>query len=295
MNKKIFTSMCLSTLLFTLILTLGAYAQNDSITLVTTKWNIQKIAKGVVWKQFSFRGNLFGSNQNINILEVRQGKRHLFEVVDNGKILKPTSEFGKETGALAAVNGTFFNVKEGGSVDYIRVNGKVFHQNQLQNGIRGFHQRSALAISSGKLRIGKWNDREDWESDLKAEDIMVSGPLLVTDHKTEPLDSVSFNVTRHPRTAVALTSKNRVLLITVDGRNENAAGMSLFELRNVMKWLNTANGINLDGGGSSTLWIAGQPDNGVVNYPCDNKKWDHAGERKVANVVTITKKHENSK
>jgi exopolysaccharide biosynthesis protein len=161
--------------------------------------------------------------------------------------------------------------------------------------MRGFHQKSALAIADGKLRIEKWNGNADWETELQADDLMVTGPLLVSEHKLEPLDSVSFNVTRHPRTAVALSSKNRVLLITVDGRNENAAGMSLFELRNVMKWLNTANGINLDGGGSSTLWIAGQPDNGVVNYPCDNKKWDHAGERKVANVVTITKKHENSK
>jgi exopolysaccharide biosynthesis protein len=295
MNKKIFTSMCLSTLLFTLILTLGAYAQNDSITLVTTKWNIQKIAKGVVWKQFSFRGNLFGSNQNINIVEVKQGKKHRFDVVDNGKILKPTSEFGKEADAMGAVNGTFFNVKEGGSVDYIKINGKVLHQNQLTNGTRGFHQRSALAIADGRVRIEKWNGHEQWETELQASDLMVSGPLLISERRPEPLDSSSFNVTRHPRTAVALTSKNRVLLITVDGRNENAAGMSLFELRNVMKWINSTDGINLDGGGSSTLWIAGQPDNGVVNYPCDNKKWDHAGERKVANALCVSSKQKHSK
>ena len=280
---------------FTMVLTIGAYSQNDSITLVTANWKTTKIAKGVVWKQYSFRGNLFGTNQNINILEVRQARKRQFGVVDNGKILKPTSEFGRETGALAAVNGTFFNVKDGGSVDYIKIDGKVLNQNQLQNGIRGFHQRSALAISGGKLRIEKWNGKVDWESDLKAEDVMVSGPLLVTEHKPEPLDSASFNVTRHPRTAVGLTSKNRVLLITVDGRNENAAGMSLFELRNIMKWLNSTDGINLDGGGSTTLWIAGQPENGVVNYPCDNKKWDHAGERKVANVITVSKKQKHPK
>jgi exopolysaccharide biosynthesis protein len=193
------------------------------------------------------------------------------------------------------VNGTFFNVKEGGSVDYIRVDKKVLHQNQLPNGVRGFHQKSALAIAGGKLRIEKWNGNADWETELKADDLMVSGPLLVSEHSPEPLDSISFNITRHPRTAIALTSKNRVLLITVDGRSENASGMSLFELRNVMKWLNSTDGINLDGGGSSTLWIAGQPDNGVVNYPCDNKKWDHAGERKVANVLSVGTKQNHSK
>jgi len=54
-----------------------------------------------------------------------------------------------------------------------------------------------------------------------------------------------------------------------------------------MKWLKVQNGINMDGGGSTTLWISNQPGNGVVNYPTDNKKWDHEGERKVANVVIV--------
>ena len=48
--------------------------------------------------------------------------------------------------------------------------------------------------------------------------------------------------------------------------------------------------INLDGGGSTTLWITNYKDNGVVNFPTDNKKWDHEGERKVANVVLLKKK-----
>jgi exopolysaccharide biosynthesis protein len=73
----------------------------------------------------------------------------------------------------------------------------------------------------------------------------------------------------------------------VDGRNEQSAGMTLPELANIIKWLKAQDGINLDGGGSTTLWISNQPDNGVVNYPTDNKKWDHAGERKVANVVIV--------
>ena len=283
----------LPVLLYLLTFTIGAYSQNDSTTFVNTKWNTQKIAKGIVWKQFSFRGNLFGSNQNINILEVKQGRKHLFDVVDNGKILKQTSELGKEAGALAALNGTFFNVKEGGSVDYIKINGKVLHQNQLQNNLRSFNQKSAVAITGNNLKIEKWNGKEEWESELKALDLMVSGPLLVFNDKPEMLDSISFNTTRHPRTAVALTSGNRVLLMTVDGRNENAAGMSLFELRNVLRWLKSIDGINLDGGGSTTLWIANQPDNGVVNYPCDNKKWDHEGERKVANIIAIRTKQKH--
>jgi exopolysaccharide biosynthesis protein len=80
------------------------------------------------------------------------------------------------------------------------------------------------------------------------------------------------------------------LLITIDGRNDNAAGMSLTEMTKIVKWLKATNGINLDGGGSTTMWVKGQTDNSVVNYPTDNKKWDHEGLRKVANVVLVKKR-----
>ena len=65
--------------------------------------------------------------------------------------------------------------------------------------------------------------------------------------------------------------------------------MRLFELTKLMRWLNANDAINLDGGGSTTLWINNYMGNGVVNYPTDNKKWDHEGQRKVANVVLLKK------
>jgi exopolysaccharide biosynthesis protein len=80
------------------------------------------------------------------------------------------------------------------------------------------------------------------------------------------------------------------LFITIDGRDDNAAGMNLFELRNFLRWMKACDAINLDGGGSTTLWIYNQPDNGVVNYPSDNKVWDHLGERKVANVLLVKRR-----
>jgi exopolysaccharide biosynthesis protein len=45
--------------------------------------------------------------------------------------------------------------------------------------------------------------------------------------------------------------------------------------------------MNLDGGGSSTLYIRNATDNGVVNYPSDNKKFDHEGQRSVANIIYL--------
>jgi len=130
----------------------------------------------------------------------------------------------------------------------------------------------------------------DWEQQEAAENMMVTGPLLSLNKTEALLDSGSFNVTRHPRTAIGIKPGGKVILLTVDGRNENSAGMSLFELRKILQWLGCTSSINLDGGGSTTLWVAGEEGNGVVNYPTDNKKWDHNGERNVANVILLKKK-----
>jgi exopolysaccharide biosynthesis protein len=46
--------------------------------------------------------------------------------------------------------------------------------------------------------------------------------------------------------------------------------------------------MNLDGGGSATMWIKGKPDKGVVSHPSDNKLFDHKGERAVANAIVVT-------
>jgi exopolysaccharide biosynthesis protein len=275
----------LSLFLLMLVAVSHSLAQSDSITFVGARWNTVKIARGVKWKHYSFK-NLFGASQYINILEVKNGGKE-FDLGYEKQVLKLTSDFGKEAHAIAALNGTFFDVKNGGSVDFIRSNGDLISENRLdQNNSRARHQKAAIVIKKGKLDISKWDQTEDWEKKIEGEDVMVSGPLLIFNKTTEQLDSNAFVKLRHPRAAVAVV-KNKVLLIAVDGRDENSAGMNLYELAKIMKWLGADDGINLDGGGSTTLWIHNQPENGVVNFPSDDKKWGHAGERKVANVLLL--------
>ncbi len=49
--------------------------------------------------------------------------------------------------------------------------------------------------------------------------------------------------------------------------------------------------INLDGGGSSTMWIREQPFNGVVNYPTDNNRYDHEGSKSKSMALILTPKN----
>jgi exopolysaccharide biosynthesis protein len=282
----------LVTLLIAGCLSGKALAQNDSITVVKADWKKEKIAPGVRLKTHWFnKQNLFEANQNISILEIKPNKNLMLDLGYDARTNTITSEFGRTTNSIAALNGTFFDIANGGSVDYIKSDGVVINENRLgKTGERAGHQKSALVFNKGKLSIAKFSGDSDWERSLQGEDIMVSGPLLIHNKLEEDLDSNAFNKTRHPRTAVALTKNKRVLLITVDGRHENSAGMSLFELTQLMRWLKARDAINLDGGGSTALWIKGYGENGIVNYPTDNKKWDHYGERKVANVILVKPK-----
>ncbi|HYK77048.1 MAG TPA: phosphodiester glycosidase family protein [Daejeonella sp.] len=270
----------------------SAAQQTDSLNVVNAKWIVQKVSRGVKLKTYQFQSSLFGSNQNVSILEVKPKRKYHFELGFEKQLLRTTSDFGKSAQALAALNGTFFDIKNGGSVDFIKANGQVVNENRLdKNDNRSIHQQSAVILKDGKLAITKWDGQANWEQNLDAQSIMVSGPLLILNNQTESLDTANaFNKTRHPRSAIAVKKNKRVLLITVDGRHENSAGMSLFELSKLMRWLGAREGINLDGGGSTALWVNNQPENGVVNYPSDNKAWDHQGERKVANVILLRKR-----
>ncbi|MCX2582557.1 phosphodiester glycosidase family protein [Pedobacter sp. MR22-3] len=280
-------------ILFSLYLMPG-FAQNaDSVCVVRTKWKKTKIARQVKLFRHHFNNkDLFGANENISFLEVKNtGRKAIFALGAKEKELITTSNFGIRDTAIAALNGNFFDVKNGGSVDFVKVKGSIINTNRLdKNGNRARHQQAAVVVDNGKIAIKKWDGTADWETKLSEENVLLNGPLLTYHNQNEDLDTTSFTRLRHPRTCLGIKPNGRVILLTVDGRSDNAAGMNLPELTKLMKWLGCSSAINFDGGGSTTLWVDGMPDDGVVNYPSDNKKWDHAGQRKVANVILVKKK-----
>ena len=138
-----------------------------------------------------------------------------------------------------------------------------------------------------------WNKSIEQRYRCRHGSTLASGHLLLYRGKDVSLrsSSMGFIVKKHPRTAIALTSRGTVLFVTVDGRHPGyAGGMNLIELRHFLQQLGCTDAINLDGGGSTTLWAKGFSTNGVANYPCDNRKFDHDGERKVANAVVVMKR-----
>ncbi len=63
---------------------------------------------------------------------------------------------------------------------------------------------------------------------------------------------------RHDRTAVGYTAAGQVILLIADGRIETSAGATTLEMAAIMKGLGCVGALNLDGGGSTGMWAAGQ-------------------------------------
>ncbi len=116
-----------------------------------------------------------------------------------------------------------------------------------------------------------------------AEDIIGGVPQLIENGKIEitwkqEKQSKEFVETRHPRTAVAKLKDGKFLMITVNGRSAESVGINLLELAQMLLKFGAMDAMNLDGGGSTTMFLDGK----VVNQPSDKE-----GERKVGDAILV--------
>lgn len=96
----------------------------------------------------------------------------------------------------------------------------------------------------------------------------------------------------HPRTWVGHDADERLRFGTVDGRRINAVGMSLDALATFVSSddVGAHGAVNLDGGGSTTMWVHAASPSGVANYPSDAgmvELADHGGSRGVGGALFI--------
>jgi exopolysaccharide biosynthesis protein len=88
-----------------------------------------------------------------------------------------------------------------------------------------------------------------------------------------------FGVRRNPRTLAGVTRSGRVLLVAIDGRRPGySVGASFRESAAVMEALGARDALNLDGGGSTGMTVAGN----LVTRPSDP-----TGERPIADAILI--------
>ncbi|MBE7711039.1 MAG: phosphodiester glycosidase family protein [Cyanobacteria bacterium SIG31] len=120
----------------------------------------------------------------------------------------------------------------------------------------------------------------EWED---VNHIISGGPYLVknneiyVDMTAQKLSAIGG---RNPRTAIGYTKDNNLIMLTADGREGASIGLTLMELANLMKELGCVNAMNLDGGGSTVMYVQGQ----VVNKPAEQ------GGIPLSHTLTVVKK-----
>ncbi|MGA8806341.1 MAG: phosphodiester glycosidase family protein [Thermoanaerobaculia bacterium] len=192
------------------------------------------------------------TNDEIQIISTRQSEKGL-----------KVSDFARREHALAAINGDYFDER-------FNPVGMTVGPCGEWDSVRKLRREGYVAIGGNKAQIAK---QSDVSLDAEPEDWMeatVSGwpALIVSCKPVTPLPgSASFTLATHPRTAVGLSKDKKTLyLVVADGRRTGVPGFTLPQLAAFLsERLHACAAINLDGGGSSAMWVSDR----IVNRPAD--------------------------
>lgn len=173
---------------------------------------------------------------------------------------RTVSSFAGLVGADAAINGDFFSYADYSTSGLAVGQGDAWADTQDGDGY-GFvvfgNDRAEIKLPGSHIAAA-----DAWMQQL------VSGRRRMVDEGVPMAsDGTELCDARHPRTAAGMSQDGRTLyLAVVDGRTTTSVGMTCPELGTLMAELGAWSAINLDGGGSTTMWVGGE---GVVNSPSD--------------------------
>ena len=293
--------------------TAGLAQNQDSLAFVKADWEVKNLGKGAV--SMYAQVPMFNSMQSICVVKY-PARKFKTEILHRPKDTagKP-SEIAKEVGATFALNAAYFHVKERIPSVYFRKGGERLgytHPTELYrvDGLMGFKDRKGR-----KSYIAHSTDTTKYDAQSKGMySAMASGPTLILEGKiVVPVlmgdkadganvaamakeqkegskvrthySSAQFYDRRHPRAVFGTDKDGYMYLVVIDGRFKGKAdGASIYETAYICHMLGMTDAINLDGGGSTTLWT---DKTGIINHPYDNKKFDHEGERTVPNLIVV--------
>lgn len=150
-----------------------------------------------------------------------------------------------------------------------------------------YRSNGAVAFGRKGMRIYVCDTTGYRHIPRKYRDVLAAGPVLLAAGNIVSYPDINgFYTSRHPRSLIGYTSDGTVYFVVIDGRFKGQAdGTTIWETAFIARMLGLEDAINLDGGGSSSLWTA---DTGVLSHPTDNRMFDHDGEREVPNCIAAT-------
>lgn len=255
---------------FSLIAGTGCKQRDDETALKSH--NMSQIAPGI---QFTSGTTKFSATYYIAKVDLTNPNMSVFatRVVDKKRTV---SSFAKLYDCDVAINADFFTSNNYATIGLAKGGGEVWpgSKDTDMEGFIGFSLDNKVVFSKPEEVLNPVP-----ESVYSG----VSGrPLIVSDGKAANIKCESHYCERHPRSAIGLSQNNKTLfLAVVDGDTPSSKGMTTEELGDLMASVGTWQAINLDGGGSSAMFL--KSTGGIVNKPSDKN------ERIVANHIGICK------
>ena len=183
---------------------------------------------------------------------------------------RTVASWARLVGAAAAINGDYFEMRTSTPLGPARGAGRWWPDGEREH-------RDALFVSAPGGRVDVidapgattptlWLDARSLVGDAWSDVIAVRERIVVRGAVRES-PAITHDGARHPRTAIGLSAdRHTLLLAVVEGRSEQASGATVRELADMLRSLGAWDAMKLDGGGSSTMFIAGV---GTVNHPSD--------------------------
>jgi hypothetical protein len=150
---------------------------------------------------------------------------------------------------------------------------------------------NSIAASDGRIYQNRQMDYRPWVNILRDNQVVFAWRNPANLYNTISGDrylilngrynAAISNVTPDPRTVFGVTREGKILLIVADGRTPENRGLTFFEISSLMLEFGVVTAINLDGGGSSAMWIKDR----IVNIPINENI--PGREREVANHLCV--------
>lgn len=238
-------------------------ANTNTYLLTSADWGWQTQGN-VTYGKATFAG-LYNSTQTIAIAKYPEAQLSAAVYNVEGST-KGTDGLAAQAGAAVAINGSYFNMSTNRSITALWVNGTEIAT--TDNGEKA-RCTGIVGFKNGQMSMWQYNADTNTATDLanwgsQYDSFLATGPLLrlggtsMTNVKT---GSSSFDGV-NPRSMIGKTQDGTVYMVVVEGRIAKADGLKIENMVNLAEDLGLVDAINLDGGGSSTLWVNGV---GVVN------------------------------
>ena len=169
---------------FTIITQVSVNAQTpaDSLAIVTANWEVKEVDKGMRSLQAAFP-SLYGGPQYVSIVEVKPSRKAKAGI-GISKQMKTLSTLAQEHKATAAINGSYYNMSNGNSVTFLKVDTAV--SDSTTDAEFNIRVTGAVVVRKGKLRILPWSRSIERGYKKKTGIVLASGPLILQNsHNTD--------------------------------------------------------------------------------------------------------------